>query len=288
MTDRPQQVRIGNTLSEVLVTNTGAPQGCVLSPVLFTTYTADCRAKDSIHNIQIKFADDTSLSGLIENGDEKSYREAVEELVEWCDNHYLVLNVTKTEEMIIDFRTKKESLRPLTIKGEDVRQVSSYKYLGTIIDNQLSWSENIHACLKKSNQRLFFLRKLRQFRVNSNILQLFYQATILSVLLYNQLCFFGSASEEDKKKLNKIVHRAESIIGHEQSNLEKFYNESSVKKFQDILSTSSHPLHSVAEGQRSKRHSGRFISLPSRTSRFLKSFMPTAIRLINEEAKRSK
>ena len=36
-------------------------------------------------------------------------------------------------------------------------------------------------------QRLFFLRNLRQFKVNNAILQLFYQANILSVLLYNQL-----------------------------------------------------------------------------------------------------
>ena len=282
MTNRPQQVRIGDTLSEVLVTNTGAPQGCVLSPVLFTTYTADCRANDNVGNIQIKFADDTSLSGLVSEGDENSYRQAVDELVAWCDRHYLVLNVTKTEEMIIDFRTKKEPLEPLTIKGEDVRQVKTYKYLGTIIDDQLSWSENIEACLKKSNQRLFFLRKLRKFKVNNTILQLFYQATILSVLLYNQLCYFGSASEEDKNKLNKVVRRAESIIGQEQCGLEQFYNEASIKKFNDILLQNSHPLHSVADAQKSKRHPGRFISLPSRTTRFLNSYIPTAIRLVNE------
>ena len=41
MTNRPKQVRIGNTFSKVLVTNTGALQGCVLSPMLFTTYTDD-------------------------------------------------------------------------------------------------------------------------------------------------------------------------------------------------------------------------------------------------------
>ena len=286
MTNRPQQVRVGSAMSDTLVTNTGAPQGCVLSPVLFTTYTADCRANDTNGNIQIKFADDTSLSGLIKNEDESSYREAVDELVAWCDRHYLVLNVTKTEEMVIDFRTKGEPIQPLTIKGEDVRQVESYKYLGTIIDNQLNWGENIQAVLKKANQRLFFLRKLRQFKVNNTILQLFYQATILSILLYNQLCYFGSASEEDKKKLNKVVKRAESIIGKEQPNLEHFYKQSCSKKLQDILSQDSHPLKPVAEGQRSKRHIGRFISLPSRTSRFLNTFMPSAIRIINEEMKR--
>ena len=43
-------------------------------------------------------------------------------------------------------------------------------------DYQLNWSDNNYVCFNKSNQKLFFLRKLGQF--NSNILQLFYQATI--------------------------------------------------------------------------------------------------------------
>ena len=63
LTDRPQQVRIGEALSNVLVTNTGVLQGCVLSPVLSTVYTAGCRTKEE-SNILIKSADDTSLTGL--------------------------------------------------------------------------------------------------------------------------------------------------------------------------------------------------------------------------------
>ena len=64
LTDRPQQVRIGNAVSNVLVINTRAPQGCVLSLVLFTIYTADCRNKEE-SNLQIKFADNISLTGLL-------------------------------------------------------------------------------------------------------------------------------------------------------------------------------------------------------------------------------
>ena len=40
---RTQQVRVGKTISCTRITNTGAPQGCALSPALFTLYTADCR-----------------------------------------------------------------------------------------------------------------------------------------------------------------------------------------------------------------------------------------------------
>ena len=38
LTNRQQSVRLGNIKSPTLLTNTGAPQGCVLSPVIFTVY----------------------------------------------------------------------------------------------------------------------------------------------------------------------------------------------------------------------------------------------------------
>ena len=285
MTDRPQQVRVGGATSNVLVTNTGAPQGCVLSPVLFTIYTADCRTNDP-SLVQIKFADDTSLSGLITNSEETKYREAVTELVNWCDRHYLELNVTKTEEMIVDFRTRKEPIQPLVIKGEEVRQVSAYKYLGTTIDDKLDWTPNVDACLKKANQRLFFLRKLRQFKVSGTILHLFYRSVIQSILLYNQLCYFESAKAEDVERLEKVTKKAEKIIGQEVTSLKDIHECTCLEKAKGILNDSSHPLHDIIVSQKSKRGTERYLSFRCRTERFCKSFVPTAIRSLNNVHKR--
>lgn len=44
MTNRSQRVLVNNTLSDLLYTSTGSPQGCVLSPLLFILYTDDCRS----------------------------------------------------------------------------------------------------------------------------------------------------------------------------------------------------------------------------------------------------
>ena len=57
-TGRPQVVKVGNTFA-TLILNTGAPQGCVLSPLLYSLFTHDCKARHD-SNIIIKFADDNS------------------------------------------------------------------------------------------------------------------------------------------------------------------------------------------------------------------------------------
>jgi hypothetical protein len=54
---RTQVVKVGNNTSTSLILNTGAPQGCMLSPLLYSLFTHDCVAKHA-SNLIIKFADD--------------------------------------------------------------------------------------------------------------------------------------------------------------------------------------------------------------------------------------
>ena len=75
---RQQAVRIGNNTSSTLALNTGAPQGCVLSPLLYSLFTHDSVALHKANSI-IKVADDMVV-GLITNNDESAYRGEVNEL----------------------------------------------------------------------------------------------------------------------------------------------------------------------------------------------------------------
>jgi hypothetical protein len=74
---RPQVIRVGNNTSAILILNTVAPQGCVLSPLLYSLFTHICTVRHDSNTI-IKFADGTT--GLITDNNETAYREEVRDL----------------------------------------------------------------------------------------------------------------------------------------------------------------------------------------------------------------
>jgi hypothetical protein len=286
LTGRQQKVRISgarDVMSKVIVTNTGAPQGCVTSPALFTIYTSDCRCREE-GVLQIKFSDDTSISGLIMDDDEAGYRKAVDSMVSWCEDNFLLLNVSKTKEMIIDFRRKPPALSPLIINGEQVEVVTQYKYLGTILDHKLDWTDNTTQLVKKGNKGIYFLKKLRSFDVQMEVLRLFYQAVVQSVISFNSLCFHNNLKAVDASRLAKLTRTASGVIGAAVTDLTTLYTKKAVRRVRAILGDPSHPLRCEFLTQQSKREgSTRLRSMKCRTDRFKNSFVPSAIRVCNND-----
>ncbi|KAK3532864.1 hypothetical protein QTP70_000782 [Hemibagrus guttatus] len=207
LTGRPQSVRIGNSFSSNTTLSTGAPQGCVLSPMLFTLLTHDCAAMHSLNHI-VKYADDTTVVGLISKNDESVYREEVQRLTAWCKANSLSLNVDKTKEMVVDFRRAQSDHSPLFINGSPVEIVKSTKFLGVHLVENFTWSLNTTSITKKGQQCLYFLRRLRKAHLLPHILTMFYRGTIKSVLSSCITAWFGNC-----KILQRIVRTAEKIIG---------------------------------------------------------------------------
>ncbi|KAK3548857.1 hypothetical protein QTP70_021281, partial [Hemibagrus guttatus] len=86
LTDRQQFMRLGTHVSDLQHVSTGSPQGCVLSSLLFSLYTNGCTSGHQSVKL-LKFADDTTLIGLISDGDESAYKDiTITKELKWEQN----------------------------------------------------------------------------------------------------------------------------------------------------------------------------------------------------------
>ncbi|ELT97446.1 hypothetical protein CAPTEDRAFT_77174, partial [Capitella teleta] len=121
-----------------------------------------------------------------------------------CERDGLQLNVRKTKEMIIDFRKKTYTKDPIKIKEEFIETCEKYKYLGLEITKNLTWESHIDLTVKKAMKNLSCLRILKRFKLSPQILDLFYQATIVSTLTFGLSIWDVSINESSHRKINKI------------------------------------------------------------------------------------
>ena len=118
LVDRSQCVRVNGSVSDMLFSSTGSPQGCVLSPILYSLYTDDCRGPQPGRLI-LKLSDDMVIvcvcvcvcvcvwGGGGGGGCNK-----------WCNKSFLKLSVRNTKVTLIDFRRKSNPAIQITINGE--------------------------------------------------------------------------------------------------------------------------------------------------------------------------
>ncbi|KAK0142278.1 RNA-directed DNA polymerase from mobile element jockey [Merluccius polli] len=238
-------------VSDTMVSNTGAPQGTVLSPFLFILYITDLSYQTESCHLQ-KFSDDSAVVGCISKGEEAEYRAVVDNFVTWCEQNHLQLNTTKTNELVVDLRrSKKTPMTPVSILGHNVDFVEHYKYLGVFIDNKLDWTKNTEVLYKKGQSRLYFLRRLRSFNIYRTMLRMFYESTVASAILFAVMCWGSRLRVADANRLNKLIRKASDVLGVELDTLTAVSDRRMLLKLRAILHYGSHPLHNALVIQRS-------------------------------------
>jgi hypothetical protein len=241
LSDRPQFVRTFKERSSTITINTGAPQGCVLSPILFILYTNDLRWQTDGVFLQ-KYADDTVVVGLLKNNQEDEYRQCISALISWCDTNYLDLNVSKTKEIIWDFRRTKNEKAPVIIKGVPVEITRTYKYLGLTMDDKLSYCDHVDNQLKKANKRLYCVRTMKKLNVDIDLICMFFNATIPPVIMYACASFYGCISDCYRKKMDKVRRICSKICRGDNVRLitnDKLYNDKLSSLSKSMIKTPS-------------------------------------------------
>ena len=279
LTGRPQFVRTLHEVSDVITLNTGAPQGCVLSPVLFVLYTNDLLWQSS--NVFVsKYADDTIVAGLVKEDDTEEYMNCIDYVCNWCQENFLDLNVSKTKELIWDNRRSSRSIIPVRINNADVEIAETYKYLGVTLDNKFKFAAHSEVQIKKASKRMYFVRSLVKLNVNSELIGAFFNAVISPVLMYACVAFFGLLSKQLKYEFNRPCRVCIKLIKRQEvvNENETHYKSCVINLANKIRRDNTHPLHDFYE----LLPSGRRYRVPfTRTQRFKNTFLPISVNILN-------
>lgn len=210
LSTRKQCTKIGSCISSSKDNDLGVPQGSVLGAILFIMYMNDLPEIGLFTTISL-FADDTLIyiSGKDVQHLSSIMNADLTKISEWLNINKLKLNVNKTKCMQISNKALTNEYQ-IIINGCEIEKVSNIKYLGILLDNKLTFKENINYLCKKVAKKISFLARLAKnltLIAKINV----YKTVIAPHFEYCASILFLS-NEELFLKMQKLQNKAMRII----------------------------------------------------------------------------
>lgn len=200
LSNRTQSTKINNSYtSGTLPLDYGILQGSGMAPLFYLIFANDMCKLDIPSCKEISFADDTGLVCVADSP--KRLSEVVEHatnvVMTWLNDHRLIPNWKKTN--IIEFTYNYNNFQPMATdhlvchqsncsRAENctcpkIMIVKTIKYLGLIVDQNLSWRTHIEHLCKRLRQINTLIYNVRNFMSKRNLLMI-YHAHFQSRLQY--------------------------------------------------------------------------------------------------------
>lgn len=197
LSNRKQYVSFKSSSSSLLPISTGVPQGSILGPLLFIIYMNDICYSTSIFKA-VLYADDTSLesplcnfnfSPCLTNDVSLQINNELQKIYNWLCVNKLSINIAKTHYMVFRFPQVSPNKIPylhLQINNIEIKKVSSFNFLGVVIEDTLSWKSHTNLIANKISKTIGVMRRINSF-VPSNILLTLFNTLILPHIYYATL-----------------------------------------------------------------------------------------------------
>ncbi len=211
--ERQQKTKVYGMYSEFKEIPCGVPQGSILGPLLFIIYINDLT--NHSHDLHASlYADDTTLYCFSNMSVEivLTMQIELETVNQWFRAIRLTLNTEKTKFIIFGNKNKLGNVGnvELTMNNERIERVTSFKYLGIIMDDILSFEQHIDHLYKKCCQKLGAIGKVRDCLNKKLPLQL-YKSLVSPHLHYGDVIYM-SANKESLAKLQLVQNKACRLV----------------------------------------------------------------------------
>ena len=206
LSNRKQQIKIGNIVSSWVNITNGVPQGSVLGPILFNVFINDIFYFIK-HGKLYNYADDNTLSFSCPDFGNlmKCLVEDSKTLIDWFDINWMQANPEKFQALAIGKKTFDK--KPVfEINDVKISCDETVKLLGVEIDYLLKFDSHISSICRKAAQQINILKRLGKYLTKLNKLTIFH-TFIVSNFNYCPLSWHF-CSERNTKKLEKLQERA--------------------------------------------------------------------------------
>ena len=215
LTGRKQKVECAGKLSSNSRASS-VPHGSILGPLLFLIYVNDFQNCVKFSS-NVSFADDTNvfLSGrniqsVYDQGNKK-----LSNIDNWVLANKLTVNVKKTK--CILFKTcnpcksrKATQTSELKLRNEVIARVSSIRFLGVTIHENLTWKHHMYAVKKKMRAALGAVMRIRSFLNKRAMLTLYHSLILSYVYKYLNQCLPAALQNLISIKATRITTRSYS------------------------------------------------------------------------------
>ena len=167
------------------------------------------------------YADDTTLyCNLTQNITEVEINNELINIKEWLRANKLSLNISKTKFMVFHTSQRKVQYPKLTIDNYDIEQVYHFKFIGLVLNYNLTWHNHTNYIATKVARVIGIMYRLKHTYPKS-VLQILYSTLIFPHFTYCLLLWGSKINDGHKlhllqKKALRIIANA-NYIAHSES-----------------------------------------------------------------------
>ena len=191
MTLRLLYLKVKGDLSGSFVRDSGAPQGRVLSPLLYNIYIIFLDSVLKNNNGVLQFADDTlfyNSNKVVQNAIDNLQNNLPDIMTFFSD---LGLPIAPEKTKLIIFDKSKNAKKPeeysIIFDNQTIKGSENIKYLGLILNYRLNWQNHINYISEKALKSLSIIKALRGtwWGGHPQVLLNLYKSLTRSIMEYN-------------------------------------------------------------------------------------------------------